>query len=62
MLQMLEKSLIQSLPASLKVTKGNARGRKGDLQVYSKDPECAQGFLSSPEVINWKQHLQIQSR
>lgn len=97
MLQMLEKSLIQSLPASLKVygtvfhiNHGNPfklkalvdkwpdfktvviRPQEQDMtddldhytntyQVYSKDPECAQGFLSSPEVINWKQHLQIQS-
>ncbi|XP_007952034.2 glycine N-acyltransferase-like [Orycteropus afer afer] len=30
-------------------------------QVYSKDPKNCQEFLSSPEVINWKQHLQIQS-
>lgn len=30
-------------------------------QIYSKDPENSQDFLSSPEVINWKQHLQIQS-
>ncbi|XP_041517560.1 glycine N-acyltransferase-like protein Keg1 [Microtus oregoni] len=29
--------------------------------VYSKDPENCQNFLSSSEVINWKQHLQIQS-
>ncbi|KAB0371361.1 hypothetical protein FD755_017770, partial [Muntiacus reevesi] len=31
-------------------------------QVYSKDPKKCQEFLGSPEVINWKQHLQIQSR
>ncbi|KAM6157574.1 glycine N-acyltransferase [Rhynchocyon petersi] len=30
-------------------------------QVYSKDPKNCQEFLTSPEVINWKQHLQIQS-
>uniref|UniRef100_A0A8C9Q006 Glycine N-acyltransferase-like protein n=1 Tax=Spermophilus dauricus TaxID=99837 RepID=A0A8C9Q006_SPEDA len=30
-------------------------------QVYSKDPQNCQEFLGSPEVINWKQHLQIQS-
>ncbi|XP_062951177.1 glycine N-phenylacetyltransferase-like [Cynocephalus volans] len=30
-------------------------------QIYSKDPENCQEFLGSPEVINWKQHLQIQS-
>ena len=30
--------------------------------VYSKDPENCQKFLSSSEVINWKQHLQIQSK
>ncbi|KAK7800512.1 hypothetical protein U0070_005407 [Myodes glareolus] len=29
--------------------------------IYSKDPENCQKFLSSSEVINWKQHLQIQS-
>ena len=31
-------------------------------QVYSKDPKKCQEFLGSPEVINWKQHLQIQSK
>lgn len=31
-------------------------------QIYSKDPKNCQEFLSSPEVINWKQHLQIQSK
>ncbi|XP_047373528.1 glycine N-acyltransferase-like protein Keg1 isoform X1 [Sciurus carolinensis] len=30
-------------------------------QIFSKDPKNCQEFLSSPEVINWKQHLQIQS-
>ncbi|KAL6091217.1 hypothetical protein STEG23_029270, partial [Scotinomys teguina] len=30
-------------------------------QVYSKDPQNCQEFLGSPEVMNWKQHLQIQS-
>ncbi|XP_070329006.1 glycine N-acyltransferase isoform X3 [Odocoileus virginianus] len=30
-------------------------------QVYSKDPKKCHEFLGSPEVINWKQHLQIQS-
>ncbi|XP_036035610.1 glycine N-acyltransferase [Onychomys torridus] len=30
-------------------------------QIYSKDPQNCQEFLNSPEVINWKQHLQIQS-
>ncbi|XP_028626013.1 glycine N-acyltransferase [Grammomys surdaster] len=30
-------------------------------QIYSKDPENCQEFLDSSEVINWKQHLQIQS-
>ncbi|CAO2584826.1 Glycine N-acyltransferase-like protein Keg1 [Lemmus lemmus] len=29
--------------------------------IYSKDPKNCQKFLSSSEVINWKQHLQIQS-
>ena len=31
-------------------------------QVYSKDPKRCQEFLGSPGVINWKQHLQIQSK
>lgn len=31
-------------------------------QVYSKDPQNCQEFLESSEVINWKQHLQIQSK
>ncbi|XP_066107686.1 glycine N-phenylacetyltransferase-like [Saccopteryx bilineata] len=30
-------------------------------QIYSKDPENCQELLGEPEVINWKQHLQIQS-
>ncbi|XP_031240620.1 glycine N-acyltransferase [Mastomys coucha] len=30
-------------------------------QIYSKDPQNCQEFLDSSEVINWKQHLQIQS-
>ncbi|KAM5247301.1 LOW QUALITY PROTEIN: glycine N-acyltransferase-like protein Keg1 [Ctenodactylus gundi] len=29
--------------------------------IYSKDPKKCQEFLGSAEVINWKQHLQIQS-
>ncbi|XP_075404191.1 glycine N-acyltransferase-like [Tenrec ecaudatus] len=30
-------------------------------QIYSKDPKNCQEFLGISEVINWKQHLQIQS-
>ncbi|XP_066107684.1 glycine N-acyltransferase-like [Saccopteryx bilineata] len=30
-------------------------------QIYSKDPENCQKLLGAPKVINWKQHLQIQS-
>lgn len=30
-------------------------------QIYSKDPQGCREFLGSSEVINWKQHLQIQS-
>ncbi|KAM7085434.1 glycine N-phenylacetyltransferase-like isoform 2-T7 [Molossus nigricans] len=30
-------------------------------QLYSKDPKNCQELLGSSEVINWKQHLQIQS-
>ncbi|XP_003801411.1 glycine N-acyltransferase-like [Otolemur garnettii] len=30
-------------------------------QIYSKDLQNCQEFLGSPDVINWKQHLQIQS-
>ncbi|XP_070282691.1 glycine N-acyltransferase-like [Myotis yumanensis] len=30
-------------------------------QIYSKDPKNCQEVLGLPEVINWKQHLQIQS-
>ncbi|XP_053416072.1 glycine N-acyltransferase-like [Nycticebus coucang] len=30
-------------------------------QIYSKDPQDCQEFLGSPDIINWKQHLQIQS-
>uniref|UniRef100_A0A8C3VZS7 Glycine N-acyltransferase-like protein n=1 Tax=Catagonus wagneri TaxID=51154 RepID=A0A8C3VZS7_9CETA len=34
---------------------------RNTYQVYSKDPKKSQEFLGLPEVINWKQHLQIQS-
>lgn len=97
MLQALEKSLIRSIPESLKVygtvfhiNHGNPfnlkalvdkwpdfntvviRPHKQDMtddldhytntyQVYSRDPRNAREFLASPEVINWKQHFQIQS-
>ncbi|KAM7085400.1 glycine N-phenylacetyltransferase-like isoform 2-T4 [Molossus nigricans] len=30
-------------------------------QIYSKDPKNCQEFLGTSHVINWKQHLQIQS-
>ncbi|XP_014391819.1 PREDICTED: glycine N-phenylacetyltransferase-like [Myotis brandtii] len=30
-------------------------------QIYSKDPKNCQEFLGTSDVINWKQHLQIQS-
>ncbi|XP_031240619.1 glycine N-acyltransferase-like protein [Mastomys coucha] len=30
-------------------------------QIYSKDPKYCLEFLGTPDVINWKQHLQIQS-
>ncbi|XP_003514769.1 glycine N-acyltransferase-like protein isoform X1 [Cricetulus griseus] len=30
-------------------------------QLYSKDPKNCLEFLGTPEAINWKQHLQIQS-
>ncbi|XP_037697440.1 glycine N-phenylacetyltransferase-like [Choloepus didactylus] len=30
-------------------------------QIYSKDPQNCKEFLGTSEVINWKQHLQIQS-
>ncbi|XP_036736270.2 glycine N-phenylacetyltransferase-like [Manis pentadactyla] len=30
-------------------------------QIYSKDPQNCQEFLGMSDVINWKQHLQIQS-
>uniref|UniRef100_A0A8C7BMT3 Glycine N-acyltransferase-like protein n=1 Tax=Neovison vison TaxID=452646 RepID=A0A8C7BMT3_NEOVI len=30
-------------------------------QIYTKDLKNCEEFLGSPEVINWKQHLQIQS-
>ncbi|XP_008830387.1 glycine N-acyltransferase-like protein Keg1 [Nannospalax galili] len=29
--------------------------------IYAKNPKSCQEFLGSSEVINWKQHLQIQS-
>lgn len=31
-------------------------------QLYSKDPKNCLEFLGTPEAINWKQHLQIQSK
>ncbi|XP_037694427.1 glycine N-acyltransferase-like isoform X2 [Choloepus didactylus] len=97
MLQMLEKSLQNSLPESLKVygtvfhiNQGNpfklkvlvdkwpdfntvvVRPQEQDMtdnldhytntyHIYSKDTESCQKLLGSTEVINWKQHLQIQS-
>ncbi|XP_037694264.1 glycine N-acyltransferase [Choloepus didactylus] len=97
MLQMLEKSLRNSLPESLKVygtvfhiNQGNpfklkvlvdkwpdfntvvVRPQEQDMtddldhytntyHIYSKDTESCQKLLGSTEVINWKQHLQIQS-
>ncbi|XP_064348375.1 glycine N-acyltransferase isoform X1 [Camelus dromedarius] len=97
MLQMLERSLRNSLPTSLKVygtvfhmNQGNPfnlkalvdkwpdfntvvirpqeQEMKDDLDhytntyhIYSKDLKNCQEFLGLPEVINWKQHLQIQS-
>ncbi|XP_066216507.1 glycine N-phenylacetyltransferase-like [Saccopteryx leptura] len=30
-------------------------------QIYSKDPSNCQEFLGTSDVINWRQHLQIQS-
>ncbi|XP_042531834.1 glycine N-acyltransferase-like [Dipodomys spectabilis] len=30
-------------------------------QIYSKHPQNCQEFLDSPDVINWRQHFQIQS-
>ncbi|XP_062053857.1 glycine N-phenylacetyltransferase-like [Lepus europaeus] len=30
-------------------------------QIYSKDPKKCQEFLATSDIINWKQHLQIQS-
>ncbi|XP_036282870.1 glycine N-phenylacetyltransferase-like isoform X1 [Pipistrellus kuhlii] len=30
-------------------------------QIYSKDPKNCQEFLGTSDIINWKQHLQIQS-
>ncbi|KAM6159802.1 glycine N-phenylacetyltransferase-like [Erethizon dorsatum] len=30
-------------------------------QIFSKDPKTCQEFLGRSDVINWKQHLQIQS-
>ncbi|XP_021103967.1 glycine N-phenylacetyltransferase-like isoform X2 [Heterocephalus glaber] len=30
-------------------------------QIFSKDPQSCQEFLGRSDVINWKQHLQIQS-
>lgn len=29
--------------------------------IYTRDPKNCQEFLDSPDVINWKQHLQIQT-
>ncbi|XP_035885379.1 glycine N-phenylacetyltransferase-like isoform X1 [Phyllostomus discolor] len=97
MLQMLEKSLRNFLPESLKVygtvfhmIKGNSFNLKAlvdkwpdfntvvvrpqeeemrddfdhytnTYQIYSKNPQNCQEFLGRSDVINWKQHLQIQS-
>ncbi|KAK2502577.1 hypothetical protein MC885_005322, partial [Smutsia gigantea] len=74
--QMLEKSLRSSLPESLKVygtvfhmNQGNPFKEMADdfdhytnsYQIYSKDPQNCQKLLGTSDVINWKQHLQIQS-
>ncbi|XP_045414087.1 glycine N-phenylacetyltransferase-like isoform X1 [Lemur catta] len=97
MLHMLEKSLRNSLPESLKVygtvfhmNQGNPFNLKALVDkwpdfntvvvrpqeqemtddfdhytntylVYSKDPKNCQECLGTSDVINWKQHLQIQS-
>nr|XP_013001903.1 glycine N-phenylacetyltransferase-like [Cavia porcellus]XP_013001904.1 glycine N-phenylacetyltransferase-like [Cavia porcellus] len=97
MLQMLEKSLVEYLPESIKVygtifhmNQGNpfkvkalvdkwpdfntvvVRPQEQEMiddldhytntyQIFSKDPKNCQEFLEKPDVINWKQHLQIQS-
>lgn len=31
-------------------------------QIYSKDPKNCLECLGTPEAINWKQHLQVQSK
>ncbi|XP_004479304.1 glycine N-phenylacetyltransferase-like [Dasypus novemcinctus] len=97
MLQMVEKTLRNRLPESLKVYGTIFHMNQGNLfklkalvdkwpdfntvvvqpcsqemtddfdhytntyQIYSKDPQNCQEFLTTSEVINWKQHLQIQS-
>eukprot|EP00069_Balaena_mysticetus_P003778 bmy_16764T0 len=61
MLQMLEKSLRKSLPTSLKDMTDDLDHYTNTYHIYSKDLKNCQEFLSLPEVINWKQHLQIQT-
>ncbi|KAB1272505.1 Glycine N-acyltransferase [Camelus dromedarius] len=61
MLQMLERSLRNSLPTSLKEMKDDLDHYTNTYHIYSKDLKNCQEFLGLPEVINWKQHLQIQS-
>eukprot|EP00069_Balaena_mysticetus_P003779 bmy_16763T0 len=61
LLQMLEKSLRKSLPESLKEMADDFDHYTNSYQIYSKDLKNCQESLSTSDVINWKQHLQIQS-
>ncbi|XP_048217515.1 glycine N-acyltransferase-like isoform X2 [Perognathus longimembris pacificus] len=61
MLQMLEKSLRKSLPESLKEMRDDLDNFTNTYQIYSKEPRSCHEFLGASDVINWKQHLQIQS-
>ncbi|EHA98804.1 Glycine N-acyltransferase [Heterocephalus glaber] len=61
MLQKLEKSLRKHLPESLKEMTNDLNHYTDTYLIYFKNPTKCQEFLGSPEVMNWKQHLQIQS-
>ncbi|XP_013361800.1 PREDICTED: glycine N-phenylacetyltransferase-like isoform X2 [Chinchilla lanigera] len=61
MLKTLEKSLTRNLPESLKEMTDDLDHYTNTYQIFSKDPKSCEEFLGKSDVINWKQHLQIQS-
>ncbi|XP_078004348.1 glycine N-acyltransferase-like isoform X2 [Phascolarctos cinereus] len=60
MLQTLEGALRKGIPESLKDMTDDLDHYTNTYQVFSKDFQNCQEILKSSDVINWKQHLQIQ--